>query len=197
MDLSVVVISAGVEQWDKLTVPAIRSLKQRAKEDFELIVMDNGGLDRGDVNTDDMIPYADAVNMAAQWIRGKRLLILNNDIIATGDWQRWLYTHPYCGPKILRIEGVDYVEGWCISIERDLWHLLGGFNTVYKNSWEDVDLAWRLNRLGIPTKRITVPMSHIWGATRNAFQGSNRWDAANHGYFKDRKKEKRHQWRKV
>lgn len=197
MNLSVVMINAGVEQWDKLTVPAVASLKRHAKEDFELVVMDNGGLNRGDINTEKMIPYGDAVNLSAQHIRGKRLLILNNDITATGDWQRWLYTHPYCGPKILKVEDTEYVEGWCISIERELWHMLGGFNAVYKNSWEDVDLAWRLSRLGFHAKRIPIPMTHIWGATRHAIEGSNRWDTGNRAYFLARKREKGYQWRRV
>lgn len=196
MNLSVVMISAGVKQWDELTAPAIASLKQHAVEDFELIVMDNGGKNRGDINTDVMLPYADAVNMSAQHIRCDRLLILNNDITATGDWQRRLFDFPYCGPKILKVEGVEYAEGWFISIHRDLWHMLGGFNTVYKNSWEDVDLAWRLNRLGVSVRRIPVPMRHIWGATRHAIPGSNKWDAVNREYLLARIQEKRFQWRK-
>ena len=197
MNISVVVISAGVKQWDELTVPAVASLKKHATEDFELIVMDNGGKDRGDINTKKMVPYADAVNMCAQHIRCNRLVILNNDITATGDWQRHLFDFAYCGPKILKVEGIEYVEGWCISITRELWHMVGGFNTVYKNSWEDVDLAWRLKRLGFPAMRITVPMKHIWGATRHAIEGSNKWDGVNRSYFLERKQRCRRTWRKA
>ena len=78
--LSVVMISAGETQWDQFTTTAIATLKQHKTEDFELIVMDNGGLARGDINSDIMLPYAEAVNKAAELATGNWLLILNNDI---------------------------------------------------------------------------------------------------------------------
>ena len=195
--LSVVMISAGETQWDQFTTTAIATLKQHKTEDFELIVMDNGGLGRGDINSDIMLPYAEAVNKAAELATGNWLLILNNDITIRGDWMRFIYDHHYCGPKLLRVEGTEYIEGWFISIQRDLWHMMGGFNEVYKNSWEDVDLAWRLCRVGIYPKRINAPVSHIWGATRNAIPGSNQWDDQNRRYFLGRNKDTRHKWRKV
>jgi hypothetical protein len=172
-------ISAGVAQWDKLTVPAIQSLEHHAKEPYELIVMDNGGKNRGDINTDKMIPYGAAVNATATLATHERLVILNNDITARGNWQAGVHAYPYCGPVLLGKEGVNYIEGWFISIEMDLWHMMNGFNPRYINSWEDVDLAWRLCRLGVHAKKITVPMKHIWGATRHAIPGSNKFDERN------------------
>ena len=194
--LSVVMISAGVDQWDTLTLPAIQSLKRCARENYELIVMDNGGKGRGHPNTEEMIPFAEAMNMAVREATGERLLLLNNDITARGDWMSGLYTSPYCGPKLLKVEGVEYIEGWCVSIDRDLWHMLNGFNEAFINSWEDVDLAWRLRRLGVLPKRITVPMAHIWGATRHAVPGSNKWDSQNRELFLSRVQEGRFRWSK-
>lgn len=196
MTISVVMISAGTEEWDKYTVPAVESLEHHAKEPFELIVMDNGGESRGTLNTDEMIPYAEAVNKAARLATKERLIILNNDITIRGDWQSWMHAYPYAGPKLLRVEGVDYIEGWFISIEMDLWHLLNGFNERFRNSWEDVDLAWRLRRLDILPRRIEVPVSHIWGATRHAHPGSNRWDAENREFFLSRVRKCTNHWRK-
>lgn len=199
MNMSVVMISAGVEQWDKLTVPAVESLKRHKREDFQLIVMDNGGLDRGTVNTKTMLPYASAVNVAARLAKSDWLVILNNDITIRGDWQPWIFSHYYCGPKLLKVEGTDYIEGWFISIHRDLWTMLNGFNEAFKNSWEDVDLAWRLCRLGIQPKRINTPVHHIWGATRHAIEGSNRWDDENRKLFLANKRKQNSflRWRKL
>jgi hypothetical protein len=188
--LSVILISAGdkgkdgVDFWKKYTAPAITSLDMNASQDYkyEMIVVDNGGCGRGNLNIDVMIPYAEAVNKAYHLVSkdSNRLLILNNDIIAKGDWMKKLYTADLCGPVFLRKEGVDYIEGWALSINRDLWHMLGGFNETYRNSWEDVDLAWRASRLGVtPTTLIKWPIYHFWGATRHQVSGSNKWDEDN------------------
>jgi len=186
--LAVVMINAGVEFWNEYTERAVHSLSVHSETPYELIVVDNGGKGRGQVNIDVMVPYAEAVNRGVQAISSdaSRILILNNDIIANGKWQTHLCSHQLCGPVILRKEGIDYIEGWAISIDRDLWHMLGGFNEIYKNSWEDVDLSWRASRLGIYPKRIDLPLYHVWGATRNKIPGSNQWDFDNRKYLLDR-----------
>ena len=196
--LSVVLVNAGVEEWHLYTEGAIASLKEHAKDDFQLVIVDNGGKARGDINFENMLPYAEAVNKATECVDGDHILILNNDITARGDWQAHLFDYPYCGAKVLKVEGVTYVEGWCISIQRDVWHMVGGFNEVYKNSWEDVDLAWRLSRLGIYARHITMPMYHIWGATRHRYEWANQWDAKNRQYLIDRMDNGiMHKWRKL
>ena len=195
MKLSVVMVSAGIEEWDLFTVPAIESMNKYAHAD-EFIVVDNGGLGRGQVNTATMVPYAEAVNMGAQQATGNCLLILNNDITATGHWLEPIWqqaeTLRYGGPVLLQKEGTTYVEGWCVFILRYAWHHLGGFNTVFKNSWEDVDLAFRLACMGIHPTHLRLPFSHIWGATRNRHLGSDQWFEQNRRYFLDRVSE----WRK-
>lgn len=198
--LSVIMVSSGIPEWDDFTVPAIKSMKFQspgAWDNIEFIVTDNGGEGRGDINTDTMLPYSVMVNKCARRATGNRLLILNNDITARGDWYKCVMEHsgyPYCGPVLLTKEGVTYVEGWCISIERDLWHLLNGMNEKYKNSWDDVDLAWRLRRLGIPAAHMPMPMSHIWGATRHRYKGSNAWDEESRQYMLARIRETKYGW---
>ncbi len=197
MDLSVIMVSSGIPEWDDFTAPAIESLKRCSPVPWELIVTDNAGKGRGDVNTDIMLPYATMVNKAAQLAHGDRLLILNNDISAHGDWYREIEgstSFPYCGPILLAKEGITYVEGWCISIDRDLFHILGGLNEVYKNSWDDVDFAWRLSRLGVPASHVRVSISHIWGATRHRYTHSNDWDEQNRQYLLARREDARYKW---
>jgi hypothetical protein len=178
---SVVMVSAGKSEWDHFTVPAWRSLGQSTLIDYELIRVDNGGENRGEVNIDEMVPYAEAVNKGAALATCKKLVILNNDITVRGDIFARLdsWDYPYGGAVGLIKEGVEYIEGWCIVIDRDVWNFLGGFDIAYKNSWEDVDLAWRLSRMGIKGRVIPLPILHVWGATRRRYPESNKWDEEN------------------
>jgi hypothetical protein len=187
----VVIVSAGMREWEEYTAQCWRTLGLCTHIDYDLIRVDNGGDNRGEVNFDQMVPYAEAANAGAALIRNDKLVILNNDITFTGDiFEKLdLYATPYCGAVSFIKEGVEYIEGWCIVIDRDLWHLVGGFNTVYRNSWEDVDLAWRLSRLGIRPCVIPIPAKHIWGATRSRYKGSNRWDVQNREYLLSRMRE--------
>lgn len=197
MELSVIMVSSGIPEWEDFTLPAISSMEKHTTRKYEFIVTDNAGQGRGNVNTDVMLPYSVMVNKAAQLATGDRLLILNNDITATGDWYRCVEQHtsfPYCGPVLLSKEGVTYVEGWCISIERDLFHMLNGLCEKYKNSWDDVDFAWRLSRLGVPASHIPMPMKHIWGATRHRYTHSNDWDEENRQYMLSRIRGTKYKW---
>lgn len=188
--LSIVVVSAG-PHWERLTAPAIKGLEQYATGDYELIVVDNGGSNQGHINLPVMVPYGEAINRGAYVAKGDRLLLLNNDIIVTGDYMATLSDAGLEGPTIRRIHtDVDYVEGWAISIKHSLWDLLGGFDINLKNSWEDVDLSWRARLLGYPPQLIrNFPISHIYNGTRQYHEGSNQWDWVNEAYFA-RKKER-------
>jgi len=189
----VVIVSAGIPEWEMFTVECYRTLGLTTRIDYDLILVDNGGQRRGMVNIDTMVPFAEAANMGAACLQNEKLVILNNDVTFTGDLFDTLekYATPYCGAVLLTKENVEYVEGWCIVIDRDLWHVLGGFNTVFKNSWEDVDLAWRLSRLGISPCRIPIPATHVWGATRSRYEGSNKWDEENRQYLLARMRDSR------
>lgn len=188
--LSIIVVSAGVDLWDKLTIPALESLRRYATRDHEFIVVDNGGLGRGDVNTEVMVPYGHAVNHSAESATGDRLLILNNDIVAHGPYMDALGTHTLEGPTPRTVEGpTHYLEGWALSIDRALWDILGGFDTYYRNSWEDVDLCWRARCLGFTANVIhDWPVRHYYGQTRIVTEGANANDFANMDYFYNKKR---------
>lgn len=190
----VVIVNAGIPEWQDFTEPAYRSLGITTRIDYDLVLVDNGGHGRGQVNFPEMVPYAEAVNKGAEALKNEKLVILNNDIIVRSDLfsaiEKWSPGSPYCGAVCLSKEGVEYIEGWCIVIDRDLWEHLGGFDTEYKNSWEDVDLAWRLSRIGIKPVVIPVPIRHIWGATRARYPGSNKWDEVNRQRLLSRMRER-------
>lgn len=191
----IVIVSAGIKEWDEFTAPCWRSLGLSTRIDYDLVRVDNGGDNRGEVNFDKMVPYAEAANAGAALIQNEKLVILNNDITFTGDLldsiEKWSPGSPYCGAVSFIKEGVEYIEGWCIVIDREQWVYLDGFDTAYKNSWEDVDLAWRLSKIGIRPVVIPVPAIHIWGATRNRYPGSNRWDEENRQRLLTRMRETR------
>lgn len=197
MALSIVVVSAGVEEWDLFTVPALNSLRVDTRK-HQIITVDNGGPGRGTVNIPNMVPYAQAANAGAREAIYERLVILNNDITAADQWLNTVVesSTPYGGPVILTKENIAYVEGWCIIIDTELWHLLNGFDEAYRNSWEDVDLAWRLSRLQIHPYKIPVRMNHIWGATRARYPGSNRWDGQNRQRLIARIRERKYEWQR-
>jgi len=188
----VVIVSAGIPEWDMYTVGCYRSLGISTRIDYDLCLVDNGGHGRGQVNFPKMIPYAEAANAGAATLNNEKLVILNNDITFTGDMFGCIdrYGMPYCGAVSLIKEGVEYIEGWCIVINNELWRGLGGFDIEYKNSWEDVDLAWRLSLQGIKPTVLPAPCRHIWGATRNRYPGSNRWDEENRQRLLSRIREK-------
>lgn len=189
--ISVVMVNAGIDEWGMFTEPAIASLRAHATEEYQLITVDVacGRRKLGDVRFSKWVSYSEAVNAGAVLAEGERLLILNNDITAHGPWQHHLDTTSYCGPVLLQKEGVQYIEGWCISIRTDLWHLVGGFHTHYRNSWEDVDLAWRLSRMAYVPHKIHIPLHHIWGATRHRHPGSNKHDEENRQFLLRRMRE--------
>ena len=182
--ISIIMVSAG-PHWERLTAPAIEGLRKYASKEHELIVVDNGGTSQGDINIDTMVPYGEAVNRGAYMATGDRLLILNNDIIVTGDYMATLGQNNIEGPTIRVVEGnVSYIEGWAISIDHRLWNLLGGFDINYSNRWEDVDLSWRASLLNwAPAQLDSFPISHIYNGTRQYTPSANDKDFPNRCYF--------------
>lgn len=169
--LSIVVVSAGVELWDKLTVPALHGLREFGDPNDEIIVVDNGGLGRGDVNFEQLVPYATAVNEGARHATGDRLLILNNDIIVSGPYRECLGRHLLEGSSIQPdTRNGGFVTGWMISIDRGLWDLLNGFDEQFRNSFEDVDLSRRARLLGLDFHNVDPPIKHISGVSRRALK---------------------------
>lgn len=167
--LSIIIVSAGVKLWDELTVPALNGLRQFGDSSDEIVTVDNGGLGRGVVNFSHLVPYASAVNDAARFTTGDRLLILNNDIHVHGPYREHIGAYPFEGKTILPDSNRDgFVQGWLISIDTGLWEILNGFDERLKNSWEDVDLSHRVRLLGFKYHRINPPIDHYGGRSVHA-----------------------------
>lgn len=163
--LSVIIVSAGVDLWDTLTVPALCGLRRFTDPDDEIIVVDNGGLGRGDVNFETLMTSCFSYNAGARQASGDWLLFLNNDIRVLGSYREHLGAHPFEGKTIHARHG-RYISGWLVSIDRGLFELLNGFDEALVSSYGDVDLSRRVKALGFSLHQIDPPIEHIGGQSR-------------------------------
>lgn len=63
------------------------------------------------------------------WFRAGRVALSNGDVSGAGD------------PAELGQHG--WISGACFMVHRNLWDVVGGFDTSYFLYWEDIDLSWR------------------------------------------------------
>ena len=62
-----------------------------------------------------------------------------------------------------------WLTGACLSVHRDLWTRLGGFDDEYFLYWEDVDLSWRCTAIGGRLLvRDDITVVHSVGGTQQA-----------------------------
>jgi GT2 family glycosyltransferase/glycosyltransferase involved in cell wall biosynthesis len=102
---------------------------------------------------DALVSYADSHTSAAAV--GSKLLFPNDTIQHAGMvvcqdlYPRHIYTgFPADHPAVNRSRRFKAVTGACILIRRILFEQVGGFDTTFVNSFEDVDLCLRLGELG-------------------------------------------------
>lgn len=67
--------------------------------------------------------------------------------------------HPDVG-QFDRVEEVDYVEGSCMLISREVLERVGLFDPEYFAYWEDVDFCFRTKKEGMPI--LYVPSAVVW-----------------------------------
>jgi GT2 family glycosyltransferase len=147
----------------------VGGLREFAERPIEIIVVDNGGLGRGNVNINPLVPFATAYNAGARAATGDRLLLVNNDIVVSGPYREHIGHHPFEGKTVHpKTRHGGYISGWLLSIDRGLWDLLNGFDEQFRNSFEDVDLSYRARMLGCEFHQINPPIEHLGGKSRRA-----------------------------
>jgi GT2 family glycosyltransferase len=91
-----------------------------------------------------------------------------------------VFGYPYCRgrlfDKIEKDKGqydddiqVDWTSGACMAIRAEAFHEVGGFDADYFAHMEEIDLCWRLKRMGLPLFYTgSVKVYHVGGATLSA-----------------------------
>lgn len=93
-------------------------------------------------------------------------------------------------PEYQYLREVDYCSGACITLRRDLFDRLGGFDTHYAPAYyEDTDLAFKVREAGLKVyvqPRATI--THFEGVSSGTDLGSGtkRYQVVNHEKFRER-----------
>jgi GT2 family glycosyltransferase len=102
---------------------------------------------------DALVRYADGHPQAA--VVGSKLLFPNDTIQHAGvvidqtGWPRHIYAgFPADHPAVNKSRRYQIVTAACALFRREAFERVGGFDTVYRNSVEDVDICLRLGELG-------------------------------------------------
>ena len=114
--------------------------------------------------------FSGANNQGLAKARGRIVLFLNNDIWAHSGWTSTVIADVtpdgLYGPariqKRVGEKSIEYLEGWCIAGERNLWQRLGGWDEkAYAMPYfEDLDLSLRASAMGIALKQVNWPVFH-------------------------------------
>jgi len=88
------------------------------------------------------------------------VVLLNNDVLCTGDWGRSFLSPLRSGDswisgvnirrenELIRLgmstdEEAYLFEGWCFGLAKKTWNDLGGFDESMSTYWSDTDFQWR------------------------------------------------------
>jgi GT2 family glycosyltransferase len=105
---------------------------------------------------DALVAYADAHELAS--VVGSKLLFPDGTVQHAGVaiCQDGYPRHIYAGfsadhPAVNRSKRFQVVTGACMLVRRSSFEEIGGFDTAFRNGYEDVDLCLRLSQLGFQT----------------------------------------------
>ncbi len=111
----------------------------------------------------DTVPFPGWLDTLVEYIQarpqvgmvGSKLLYPNGTIQHAGVaicqdlWPRHIYVGlPADHPAVNKARRMQAVTGACMLLPRELFQRLGGFDTVFINCYEDIDLCLRLDALG-------------------------------------------------
>jgi GT2 family glycosyltransferase len=69
----------------------------------------------------------------------------------------WIDPVHYSTDLTFRRQELSYVSGSCMVISRDVFDIIGGFNTSYFMYYEDADMSMRVQMSGFMIKKFSVP----------------------------------------
>lgn len=61
---------------------------------------------------------------------------------------------------------IRYLQGWYLAMGRDVWDKIRGFDERYfPCDYEDMDISYTAERIGIELCEINLPLTHMFGGT--------------------------------
>ncbi len=176
----------GIDGWERYTAPLIAQIQEH-EPTARLVVIDNASTTpypaADYIHRTERLPYARAINRAKQ-IAGDSdwTVILSNDVKCIGSFAAQLATlgNVIAGPRIMQNHGFQYVEGWCVAVNRHVWEAIGGWDDRFvMSSWEDVDFSQSGMAKGFPLHWEPLPFRHLDQQQRFGLPGYNGSEAHN------------------
>lgn len=190
--ISVVIV--GVGGWAEYTRPLIADI-WKWHPDIEIVVIDNAS-DTPYPKADhvhrlhERVCYSAAINRGIEIASRPWILSLNNDVRCNGEFENvvdGLNDETIYSRQIITEKGHVWFGNWLLLVSRKAHWMIGGFDEKFKVcGFEDADYSVRAKRLGIETKAIDLPFTHLWGKTRWDIPGYPETRLANMAYFAEK-----------
>lgn len=188
------VIIVGINQWEEYTMPLVAAI-WGYHPDMEICVIDNGSEQPyptigKHIHRIERCSYAAAINEGIKLTKGEWILSLNNDVRCTDYFEKTIESlskDSIYARQIITEAGHVWLGNWLALIPREINDKIGGFDPKFKMcGFEDADYCVRAKELGIDTKPIDLPFTHMWGKTRWAIPGYEGVREENRDYFEQK-----------
>lgn len=191
--LSVIIV--GINGWEQYTRPLIADI-WKWHPDLELCVIDNASEEpypQKGIHVhrlDKRVSYAEAINYGFSHTTGEWMLSLNNDVRCNDAFLHLVEPldrgHIY-SRQIITESGHTWFGNWLLLVDRATNWKIGGFDVNFEVcGFEDADYAVRAKELGIETRPIDLPFTHLWGKTRWDIPGYAATREKNMAYFSEK-----------
>jgi len=180
-------ISVILINWKKpvLTKRCWDFIHANADSEYELIIIENENEDRNreifysgfplkrlkTISNKENVGFIKAANQGIKEAEGEFICLINNDALILSKFFK-TYIENYkdkvgvIGPMKLFAEGVDFIEGSCFFIKKDLIESIGCFDERYGiGCFEDVDVCKTLQSKGYEILQIPFHYQHTHATT--------------------------------
>lgn len=154
--MKIAALIIGIDGWEQYTKPLMDSLFEHEPDALQ-VVIDNASCEPypelPETWRTDRMCYSAAINRArliagpADWY-----IVLSNDVLCRGPFADTLAAYgdgDLVGPRLMRVSGFDYLEGWCVAIPARAWQAVGGWDERFLGSdWEDVAFSTAARQKG-------------------------------------------------
>lgn len=192
--MSVSVVIVGINQWEEYTRPLIAGIWAH-EPDVQICVIDNASDEPYPqaphiYRVEKRLSYAAAINEGVKHTTGEWILSLNNDIRCNGPFVETIHSlkpDAIYGRQIIEESGHVWLGNWLALIPRVIFRKVGEFDPEFRAcGFEDADYCVRAKELGIDTRAVNLPFTHLWGKTRWAIPGYDQTRVHNIDYFEQK-----------